>query len=159
MTLLSRLSLLAAFVAVPLAAQEPAAATCPVDFSQPKELITLYNISRMRVLQLAPGDERAKAIRDIMKTLGTPKIASQNPNAVNLAAGQMLIVWMMQPNVGRTATRGDLNWGTPKEQVIDLAKMADSLFTTVEALGPACHAETPSSGRRTWLASSRSNPK
>jgi tetratricopeptide (TPR) repeat protein len=125
-----------------LAAQEPAAATCPVDFTQPKELVTLYNITRMRALQLAPGDERAKAIKDIMKTVGNPKVASANPQGANLIAGQMLILWAMQPNATATATRADLNWGTPKEQVVDLAKMADSLFTTVEAMGPACHSET-----------------
>ncbi len=142
MTLLPRLTLLAALVAAPLAAQEPAAATCPVDFNQPKELVTLYNITRMRALQLAPGDERAKVIRDIMKTVGNPKIASANPLGTNAIAGQMLVLWMMQPNIGNTATRGDLNWGTPKEQVIDLAKTADSLFTTVEAQSPACHGET-----------------
>lgn len=142
MTLFSRLSLLAALVAAPLAAQEPAAATCPVDFNQPKELVTLYNITRMRALQLAPGDERAKVIRDVMKTLGNPKVASANTPAVNLMTGQMLVLWMMQPGVGATATRGDLNWGTPKEQSYELAKTVDSLFVTVESLSPACFEET-----------------
>lgn len=142
MTLIPRLTLLAALVAAPLAAQEPAAAACPVDFNQPKELVTLYNITRMRALQLAPGDERAKVIKDIMKTLGNPKVVAANPNAVDLAAGQMLVLWMMQPNVGATATRGDLNWGTPKEQSFDLGRTVDSLFSKVEALNPACYQET-----------------
>ncbi|MBM3908236.1 MAG: hypothetical protein FJ363_09210 [Gemmatimonadetes bacterium] len=142
MTLLSRLSLLAALMAAPLAAQEPAAATCPVDFSQPKDLVTLYNITRMRALQLAPGDERGKVVRDMMKTLANPKNATANPLGVNLATGQNLIIWMMQPGVGNTATRGQMNWGEPKDQVIDLAKTADSLFATVEAASPACLTET-----------------
>ncbi|MHB8838815.1 MAG: FxLYD domain-containing protein [Gemmatimonadaceae bacterium] len=142
MTPIPRLTLLAALVAAPLAAQEAAAPTCAVEFNQPKELVTLYNITRMRALQLAPGDERAKVIRDIMKTVGNPKVASANPLGTNAIAGQMMILWMMQPNSPATATRGELNWGAPKEQVIDLAKTADSLFTTVEAQGPGCHSET-----------------
>ncbi|MBI2407611.1 MAG: hypothetical protein HYV19_04855 [Gemmatimonadetes bacterium] len=142
MTLLPRLSLMAVLVAAPLAAQEPAAATCPVDFNQPKELVTLYNITRMRALQLAPGDERVKLVRDMMKTLANPKVIAANPMAVNLAAGQTLVIYMMQPNIGATATRGQLNWGKPEDQVIDLAKTVDSLFTAVEATSPACFAET-----------------
>jgi len=142
MTPLIRISLLAALTAAPVAAQQPAAATCPIDMNQPKELVALYNINRTRALQLAPGDERGKAIRDILKTLGNPKIVSQNPQGVGLFTGQMLLLWAMQPNAAATATRGDLNWGLPKEAVIDLAKVADSLFSAAEAVHPACAAET-----------------
>jgi len=103
MTLITRISLLAVLAAAPLAAQEPAAAAaCPVDLNQPKELITPYNITRMRALQLAPGDERGKTIRDIMKVLGNPKVSSRNQQGVDLFAGQMLILWMAQPDVGET---------------------------------------------------------
>jgi len=142
MTPLIRISLLAALAAAPLAAQQPAAATCPVDMNQPKELVTLYNITRAKALQLAPGDDRAKVIKDILKTLGNPKVAAANPLGVNLFTGQMLLLWAMQPNAGNTATRGQLNWGEPKDAVIDLAKTADSLFTTVETGNPGCLAET-----------------
>ena len=142
MTHMLRTSLLAVLAAAPLAAQQPAAATCSVDMNQPKELVALYNISRARALQLGPGDERAKIIKDIMKTLSNPKVASQNPQGVNLFAGQMLLLWAMQPNQGPTATRGQMNWGEPKDAVIDLAKTADSLFTTVESVQPACYSET-----------------
>lgn len=143
MTLITRISLLAALMAAPLAAQEPAAAaTCPVDLNQPKELITPYNITRMRALQLAPGDDRGKLIKDIMKVLGNPKVSSKNQQGVDLFAGQMLILWMAQPNAGETATRGQLNWGEPKDQVINLAKTADSLFVTIESAYPACLSET-----------------
>ena len=143
MTLITRISLVAALVAAPLAAQEPAAAAaCPVDLNQPKELITPYNITRMRALQLAPGDERGKLIRDIMKVLGNPKVSSKNQQGVDLFAGQMLILYLAQPGVGETATRGQMNWGEPKDQVIDLAKTADSLFVTIESAHPACLSET-----------------
>ena len=143
MTLITRISLVAALAAAPLAAQEPAAAAaCPIDLNQPKELITPYNITRMRALQLAPGDDRAKVIRDIMKVLGNPKVSSKNQQGVDLFAGQMLILWMAQPNAGETATRGQLNWGEPKDQVIELAKTADSLFTAIEKASPACLSET-----------------
>lgn len=143
MTLITRISLVAALVAAPLAAQEPAAAAaCPIDLNQPKELITPYNITRMRALQLAPGDDRAKEIRNIMKVLGNPKVSSKNQQGADLFAGQMLILWMAQPGVGETATRGELNWGEPKDQVIQLAKTTDSLFTAIETAHPACLAET-----------------
>jgi len=145
MTLLSRFSLVAALVAAPLAAQQPAAAagpTCPVDLNQPKELITLYNITRPRAITLQPGAERTKAIQDIFKVLGNPKTVAANPLGTNLFAGQMLILWAMTPGQGPTATRGQMNWGEPKDQVIDLVKVADSLFTTVEATSPACFGET-----------------
>ncbi len=148
MTLFSRVSLLAALMAAPLAAQQPAAPAaaagpqCPVDLNQPKDYVTLYNISRPRAITLQPGDERTKVMKDIFKTLGNPKNAAANPLGTNLFAGQMLILWAMNPNQAPTATRGQLNWGEPKDQVIDLIKVADSLFTTVEATSPACMAET-----------------
>jgi len=145
MTLLSRISLFATLVAAPLAAQQPAAAAgpqCPVDMNQPKELITLYNITRPRAITLQPGDERTKVIKDIFKALGNPKTVAANPLGTNLFAGQMLILWAMTPGQGPTATRGQMNWGEPKDQVIDLVKVADSLFTTVEATSPACFGET-----------------
>ena len=71
MTLIKRVSLLAALVAAPLAAQQPAAAAgpqCPVDLNQPKDLITLYNITRPRAITLQPGEERTKVLEDIFKT-------------------------------------------------------------------------------------------
>lgn len=142
MKTLFRISLLAAFVAAPVAAQQPAAATCPVDMNAPKELVTLYNINRNAALQVAPGDERAKKLRDIMKVLGNPKVAAQNPLGVNLFSGQMLLLWMIQPGMGETATRGQMNWGEPKDQVINLAQTVDSLFNTVEAGQPGCLGET-----------------
>ncbi len=142
MTPILRISLLAALAAAPLTAQQPAAATCPVDFNQPKELVTLYNITRAQAIQQAPGDERGKSIKNIMKTLSNPKTIAANPLAVNLFAGQMLLLQMMQPNAGPTATRGTLNWGEPKDAVIDLARTADSLFKTVETGNPGCLSET-----------------
>lgn len=143
MTPIIRFSLLTALLAAPLAAQEPAAApTCPVDLNQPKEIITISNITRLQALQLAPGEERAKVLRGIFKNLSNPKIAAANPQGTNLLVGQMLILYMMQPDVGATATRGQLNWGEPKDAVIDLAKTADSLFRTVEAGQPGCLGET-----------------
>jgi hypothetical protein len=145
MTLLTRISLFATLVAAPLAAQQPAAAAgpqCPVDLNQPKDLITLYNITRPRAITLQPGAERTKVIQDIFKSLGNPKTVAANPLGTNLFAGQMLILWAMTPGQGPTATRGQMNWGEPKDQVIDLVKVADSLFTTVEATSPACFGET-----------------
>jgi len=142
MTPILRISLLAALAAAPLTAQQPAAATCPVDFNQPKELVTLYNITRAQAIQMAAGDERAKVIKSIMKTLSNPKTIAANPQAVNLFVGQMLILQMMQPGSATTATRGTLNWGEPKDAVIDLARTADSLFKTVETGQPGCLSET-----------------
>ncbi len=151
MTRIFRTSLFAILAAVPVAASplaaqtpaaQPAAATCSVDFSQPKEYVTLYNIGRARAIQLPAGDERAKSIRDIMKSLANPKNISANPQGTSLFAGQMMILWMLQPGSPATATRGQLNWGEPKDAVIDLAKTADSLFTAVETAQPVCVSET-----------------
>lgn len=139
---------LAALAPAPLTAQQPpaaaapAAATCNVDFSQPKEFVTLYNITRARVIQAPAGDDRAKLVRDIMKVLGNPKTGAANPQGTALFAGQMLVIWMMQPGAGATVTRGQLNWGEPKDATIDLARTMDSLFTSVEQVQPACASET-----------------
>jgi tetratricopeptide (TPR) repeat protein len=149
MTRILRTSFLALLGAVPLSAQQPAAAapqpaaaTCSVDLNQPKELVTLYNISRLRAIQASPGPERAKIVKDIMKVLGTPKVAAANPQGTGLVAGQMLVIWMMQPGTKATATRGDLSWGEPANATIDLARTVDSLFTAVEKADPACLSET-----------------
>ena len=148
MTPIFRTSFLALLAAAPLASQkpaavpQPAAAACSVDLSQPKELVTLYNISRVRAIQAPPGDERAKVVKEILKVLGNPKIAGANPKGTDLVAGQMLVIWMMQPGATATTTRGALDWGEPKDATIDLARTVDSLFTSVEKGDPACASET-----------------
>ncbi len=148
MTPIFRISLLAVLAAAPVAAQQPAAAappaaaTCSLDFSQPKEFVTLYNITRARVIQAEPGDARAKLLKDIMKVLGNPKTSAANPQGTAVFSGQMLVLWMMQPGMGATATRGQMNWGEPKDATIDMARTVDSLFTMVEKADPACLSET-----------------
>jgi len=148
MTPFFRISLLAVLAAAPLAAQQPAAAaqpaaaTCSVDFNQPKEFVTLYNITRARVIQQPAGDDRAKLLKDIMKVLGNPKTSAVNPLGTAVFSGQMLVLWMMQPGMGATATRGQMNWGEPKDATVDLARTVDSLFTAVERAEPACISET-----------------
>jgi tetratricopeptide (TPR) repeat protein len=137
MTRLFRTPLLAALVAAPLAAQQ-GAATCNIDFNQPKEMVALYNISRPRVIQMPAGEDRGKLMKDMFKTLSNPKVAAANPVGSNMIKGELLILWLMQPNQGPTATNAQLNLGEPKDAVVDLAKMADSLFTGIETAQPAC---------------------
>ena len=139
---------LAALATAPLAAQQPAAAaspaaaTCSLDFNQPKEFVTLYNITRARVIQAEPGEARAKLLKDIMKVLGNPKTSAANPKGTAAFSAQMLVLWMMQPGTGATATRGQMNWGEPKDATIDLARTVDSLFTVAEKDEPGCLSET-----------------
>ncbi|MEK7240972.1 MAG: hypothetical protein AAB224_10335 [Gemmatimonadota bacterium] len=156
MTPYFRTSLLAVLAAAPLAAQQPAAqpgaAACTIEFDQPKELLTHYTISRAKIIQMPVGDDRAKLLRDVMKSLGSPKVAAANPQGTNLFAGQMLIAWLMQPNFGPTATRAQLNYGEPKDATIDLARTADSLFSIIEKEQPGCSTETaPWRAAKPWL--------
>ena len=144
MTRLFRSSLLAVLAAAPLGAQQPAAAPaaavagCNIDFNQPKELVTVYNIGRPRAIQTQAGDTRGKLIVDVLKSVNNPKLVAANPQASAELTGEMLVLWMMQPGVGATATRGQLALGGDAAATIDLAKAADSLFTSVEKSNPSC---------------------
>jgi len=148
MTRLLRSSLLAVLAAAPLAAQQPAAAAAPaaagcnIDFNQPKELVTVYNIGRPRAIQTQAGDARGKLITDVLKAVNNPKVAAANPQASAMMTGEMLVLWMMQPGVGATATRGTLFLAGDAAAPVDLAKTADSLFTTIETSNPGCTADT-----------------
>ena len=157
MTRLFRTSLVALLATAPLTAQQPAAqpgaaATCSIEFDQPKELLTHYTISRAKIIQMPTDDARAKLLRDVMKALGSPKVYAANPQGTNLFTGQMMIAWLMQPGVGPTATRAQLNYGEPKDATIDLAKTADSLFSIIEKEQPGCASETaPWRAAKPWL--------
>ena len=150
MTRLLRSTLLAVLAAAPLGAQQPAAgaapatpavAGCNIDFNQPKELVTVYNIGRPRAIQLPAGDERGKAILGVLKAVNNPKVSAANPQASAVLTGEMLVLWMMQPGVGPTATRGALSLAGDAAATIDLAKTADSLFTSIEASNPSCRGD------------------
>ena len=79
----------------PAAAAAPAAATCNVDFSQPKEFVTLYNITRAQVIQAPAGDDRAKLVKGIFKNVAVLDSGARGSTTtfVERGIGDVLISW------------------------------------------------------------------
>lgn len=128
-------------IAVPVVAQQPAAAAppaCDVDQMSPGSL-ALAQIARNKVLQAKSPDDAKKAIRDAMKNVFDKK-SNENPLGRDFVAAQFLLLAIEYG--GEVQTRGELNMPGDKNAKIDLVVSADSLLDIVEAAKPLCKEET-----------------
>jgi hypothetical protein len=127
-----------AVAARPAQAQD---AECPVDVFQPSQLAQA-GITIGRAAQAGSGPDAVKALRDAMKYLNDEKRLASNPVGAGFLKGQIYILWLHQDGAQDVMTNDALNAAGPKAGTVDLVAATDSLFKQVEALAPACLAET-----------------
>ena len=128
--------------AIPVAAQQPAAAAaappaCDIDQLSPSELAKA-SLSRSRAATPKTPDEGMKAVRDAMKSIHD-KSTAQNALGRDYLLGQFMILAVEFG--GEKQTRGNLNMPGEKTAVVDLIVAADSILSMVESQKPACKDE------------------
>ncbi|MCC7195162.1 MAG: hypothetical protein IT356_06360 [Gemmatimonadaceae bacterium] len=126
----------ALLVALPVAAQQPAAAppACDVDQMSPGSL-AIAAIARNKAVQAKSPDEGMKTVRDAMKNI-FDKQSNENPIGRDYSAAQFMILAIEFG--GEVQPRGNLNLPGDKKAPIDLVVAADSLFKIVETAKPGC---------------------
>ena len=147
-----RSALLSAFVVAATttvaSAQNASKGTCSIDENSPSQLA----IADLDLASAAGGtpDVASAKLKDAIKRLD--QVGDKNPNGHALVLGKTLVLWLAQPNVGLTPTRGSLGFATNPDQTIDLLHTIDSAFVLVENVSPDC-AETvaPWRQQKPWV--------
>jgi len=129
--------------AVPVAAQNPAAApapagpTCEIDNGRP-QAIARATFSMARAQSAAKTGNASKDLHDIMGLMSDPSIAKENPVGRAYILGQAYILLLDQPGITPITTRSSIGLTTDPTGTIDLFAAADSAWRVVEASSPGC---------------------
>lgn len=108
-------------------------------------------------LSLAQNNQQAQKFSDAANHLRNAVKAAEKPDKKNelghkLVLGKALSLWLNQPDVGDTPTRGTVGFTTATDARFDLVAAVDSNFSAVERSNPACEAETaPWRAQKPWL--------
>ncbi|MFN0098315.1 MAG: hypothetical protein ACKVS7_06550 [Gemmatimonadaceae bacterium] len=128
-----------ALAAAPVAAQQ--AAECPVDVYTPNQLAQA-GLMINRAVQAGESPDAQKSLRDAMKFLQDEKKLAANPVGAAYQRAQIYILWMHQDGIGEQMTVEQLNAKGTKGQTINIFEAAVAALKDVDALSPACAAET-----------------
>ncbi|MFN2565940.1 MAG: tetratricopeptide repeat protein [Gemmatimonadaceae bacterium] len=133
------------------AAQPAGQRTCQIDESSGQLGKALLSISLAQTNQSSQKwPDAANHLRNAVKALEKPD--KKNEIGQRLVLGKALSLWMNQPDVGPTPTRGTLGFTTSPEAPVDLLAAVDSNFAQVEVSNPACESETtPWRAQKAWL--------
>jgi len=124
---------------------------CEVDEGKPGEVARA--MLSLQVAQNASKPEDAQkqlknAIASIEKADKT-----KNPVGENFVYGKTLVMWLSQPNMTTTTTRGTLGFTQNPTQPIDLVTSIDSAFGAVEKAMPECASQTNAwRAQKGWVA-------
>jgi tetratricopeptide (TPR) repeat protein len=133
------------------AAQPAAQRACQIDENSGQLGKALLSISLAQTNQQAQKwPDAANHLRNAVKALEKPD--KKNELGQRLVLGKALTLWMNQPDIGLTPTRGTLGFGTSPDARIDLIATIDSSFSQIEAVNAACENETaPWRAQKPWL--------
>lgn len=134
---LTPLLLSAAVTAVAGAQQK--AKECEVDEGKPGEVARA--MLSLQVAQNAKPEDAQKQLRNAIGSLEKAD-KTKNPVGVNFVYGKTLVMWMSQPSMSTTTTRGALGFTQNPTQPIDLIMSIDSAFSAVEKAMPECVSQT-----------------
>lgn len=124
------------FVAATAAgAQEASANACDVG-SAVKGNLARASLAVDLARQAGTGPAAESNLRNTVKAVESSQ--NEDPVARAYLLGEALSLWLNQPNVGLTPTRGAIGFTTNPEGSIDLVGTVDSLFTIVEKAKPNC---------------------
>ena len=132
-------------------AQPAGQRACQVDENSGQLGKALLSISLAQTNQSASKwPDAANHLRNAVKALEKPD--KKNELGQQLVLGKALALWLNQPDVGLTPTRGALGFTTMPDARIDLISAIDSSFARVEASNAACENETaPWRAQKPWL--------
>jgi tetratricopeptide (TPR) repeat protein len=133
------------------AAQPAGQRACQIDENSGQLGKALLSISLAQTNQTASKwPDAANHLRNAVKALEKPD--KKNELGQKLVLGKALALWLNQPDVGLTPTRGTLGFTTTPDARIDLVAAIDSSFSQVEAANAACESETaPWRAQKPWL--------
>jgi tetratricopeptide (TPR) repeat protein len=133
------------------AAQAAGQRPCQIDENAGQLGKALLSISLAQTNQGASKwPDAATHLRNAVKALEKPD--KKNELGQRLVLGKALALWMNQPDVGPTPTRGSLGFTGSPDVRIDLVAAVDSNFAAVEASNAACENETaPWRAQKPWL--------
>jgi tetratricopeptide (TPR) repeat protein len=130
------------------------AATCPLNtdaaYSDPSELKDAFTQMNKVLLYNQPDQKKKPLQLAVEKLTLRPDHYSKAKDAHAFLLGQALAEWSEIPGVGDMPKRGTIGYLGDKDQPIDLAKTADSLFRVVEKDLPACADQTDSYRHNLW---------
>ena len=113
-------------------AAQPAGRSCQIDENSGQLGKALLSISLAQTNQSSQKwTDAANHLRNAVKAVEKPD--KKNEVGRNLVMGKALALWLNQPDVGATPTRGTLGFTTSPETRIDLIGAVDSSFAQVEA--------------------------
>jgi tetratricopeptide (TPR) repeat protein len=133
------------------AAQPAAQRACQIDESSGQLGKALLSISLAQTNQQSQKwPDAANHLRNAVKSLEKPD--KKNELGQKLVLGKALALWLNQPDVEATPTRGTLGFTTSPDARIDLVAAVDSSFSQVEAANAACESETAAwRAQKPWL--------
>ena len=133
------------------AAQPSGQRACQIDESSGQLGKALLSISLAQSNQQSQKwPDAANHLRNAVKTLEKPD--KKNELGQKLVLGKALALWLNQPDIGATPTRGTLGFTSSPEAQIDLVAAIDSSFSQIEAVNAACESETaPWRAQKPWL--------
>jgi tetratricopeptide (TPR) repeat protein len=133
------------------AAQPAGQRACQIDESSGQLGKALLSISLAQTNQSSQKwPDAANHLRNAVKSLEKPD--KKNELGQRLVLGKAYALWLNQPDVGTTPTRGTLGFTTAPEARIDLVAAIDSNFSQIEATNAACENETaPWRAQKPWL--------
>jgi predicted Zn-dependent protease len=145
------LSVALATVSGAQAAQPSGQRACQIDENSGQLGKALLSISLAQTNQASQKwTEAANHLRNAVKALEKPD--KKNELGQRLVLGKALALWLNQPDVGATPTRGTLGFATSPETRIDLVAAVDSSFSHIETTNAACESETaPWRAQKPWL--------
>jgi tetratricopeptide (TPR) repeat protein len=129
-------------------AQDAPKNACSVDENSPSQL-AIADLDLAGAAGATP-EAAAPKLKDAIKRL--EQVGDRNPNGHALVLGKTLVLWLAQPDVGNTATRGSLGFTTNPDSTINLLYSIDSTFTLVENVSPDCAASVaPWRQQKPWV--------
>jgi tetratricopeptide (TPR) repeat protein len=132
------LLLLAAATSVASAQQK--AKECEVDEGKPGEVARAM-LSLQMAQSAAKPEDAQKQLKSAIASIEKAD-RSKNPVGENFVYGKTLVMWLQQPNVTATTTRGAVGFTQNPTQPIDLVVSIDSAFGAVEKAMPECVSQT-----------------
>jgi predicted Zn-dependent protease len=132
-------------------AQPAGQRACQIDENSGQLGKALLSISLAQTNQnSSKWTEAANHLRNAVKALEKPD--KKNELGRTLVLGKALALWMNQPDIGPTPTRGSLGFSSSPDTPVDLVAAVDSSFSQVEASNAACESETAAwRAQKPWL--------